>query len=54
MIFEISEKDSILQEIREKRRINRYHEAKITILKNYIMKNQIKIVKLEEKLRNIK
>ena len=50
MTFEISKKDIILQEIREKRRINRYHEAKITLMKNHIMKNEIKIIKLELKL----
>jgi hypothetical protein len=54
MTWQISEKESILQEIKEQKRFMRYHEDKIKMEKMYIIKNQIKIVKLEQKLRDIK
>lgn len=54
MNWEITENQSILNQIREQKRNIMFHQDKIKMEKIYIIKNQAKITKLEQKLENLK
>ena len=53
MSYKITKKDIILQQIREQKRYIMYHNDKIKSEVRCIKKNQEKIIKLEQKLKDI-